>query len=187
LAHDLHRATGMWFLAIMPFTALTGAAMALEVPLTRPALSLISPLTPLPADHPRPCGTPIGFDAAIADAEKLARDRAWPTPASAIFDDRETGEYAVYFYPGPATRGSFLGSPSLHIDACTGALRASEMPGQGSLGDILLQARFALHSGQFLGLPGRLLILLTGLATPLLAASGVVLWALRRRPTGQNT
>jgi uncharacterized iron-regulated membrane protein len=186
LAHDLHRATGMWFMAIMPFTALTGAAMALEVPLTRPALSLISPLAPLPADHPRPCGTPIGLDAAIADAEKLARDRAWPAPAGAIFDDRDTGEYAVYFYPGPATRGSFLGSPTLHIDACTGALRAAEMPGQGSLGDILLQARFALHSGQWLDMPGRLIIMLTGLAVPLLAVSGVVLWALRRRPAGRS-
>jgi uncharacterized iron-regulated membrane protein len=185
LAHDLHRATGMWFLAIMPFTALTGAAMALEIPLTRPALSLISPLAPVPADHPRPCGTPIGLDAAIAAAEHLARDRDWAAPAGAIFDDRDTGEYAVYFYPGPATRGRFLGSPTLHIDACTGALRAAEMPGQGSLGDILLQARFPLHSGQWLGLPGRLLIMVTGLAVPLLAASGVLLWALRRPSAGR--
>ncbi len=185
LAHDLHRATGMWFLAVMPFTALTGAAMALELPLTRPALSLISPLAPLPADQPRPCGSPIGLDAATANAEKLARDRAWPGPASAIFDDRSNGEYAVYFYPGPATRGSFLGSPTLHIDACTGALRAAEMPGRGSLGDILLQARFALHSGQWLGLPGRVLIVLTGLAVPVLVASGMVLWALRLRTVGR--
>ena len=185
LAHGLHRATGMWFLAIMPFTALTGAAMALEAPLTRPALSLISPLAPLPADHPRPCATPIGLDAAIASAQEQARHLAWLAPAGAIFDDRDNGEYAVYFYPGPATRGTFLGSPTLHIDACTGTLRAAELPGQGSLGDILLQARFVLHSGQSLGLPGRLIVALTGLAVPLLAATGVMLWALRRRPAAR--
>jgi uncharacterized iron-regulated membrane protein len=179
--HDLHRALGLWFIVVMPASALTGAALALEAPVVRPLLSLVSPLAPIPSDRPRPCDAAIGLNAAIADAERFARQRGWPGPAGSIFDDREDGEYAVYFFPDTATRGAGLGTPLIHVGRCDGALRQADMPGRGSIGDVLLQARLPLHSGQILGLPGRLTIAATGLAVATLAGTGTATWWQRRR------
>lgn len=41
-----------------------------------------------------------------------------------------------------------------------------------------------MHSGRILGLPGRILISLMGLAVALLSVTGVVIWARKRRSRG---
>ena len=44
-----------------------------------------------------------------------------------------------------------------------------------------MQAQFPLHSGRILGLPGRILVSLLGLAVAMLSLTGVVIWMRKRR------
>jgi uncharacterized iron-regulated membrane protein len=40
---------------------------------------------------------------------------------------------------------------------------------------------FPLHSGQIIGLPGRILISFSGIAVVVLTVTGVIIWAKKRR------
>ena len=55
------------------------------------------------------------------------------------------------------------------------------MPGEGSAGDIFMQAMFPLHSGRILGVGGRVLMSLMGLAVATFSITGVLLWARKRK------
>jgi uncharacterized iron-regulated membrane protein len=55
------------------------------------------------------------------------------------------------------------------------------VPGEGSAGDIFLQAQFPLHSGRIIGLPGRIRISLMGLAVATLSVTGLVIWWRKRQ------
>jgi uncharacterized iron-regulated membrane protein len=44
-----------------------------------------------------------------------------------------------------------------------------------------MQWLFPFHSGQIIGLPGRILISMTGLAVAVLSVTGVMIWAKKRR------
>lgn len=44
-----------------------------------------------------------------------------------------------------------------------------------------MQAQFPLHSGRILGMPGRILVSLLGLALAMLSLTGVVIWVRKRR------
>jgi uncharacterized iron-regulated membrane protein len=44
-----------------------------------------------------------------------------------------------------------------------------------------MQVQFPLHSGRIIGIPGRILVSLLGLAVAMLSLTGVVIWAKKRR------
>lgn len=48
-------------------------------------------------------------------------------------------------------------------------------------GDRFRTRQFPLHSGQGFGLPGRILVCVTGLVPPLLAFTGIWLWLRRTK------
>lgn len=50
----------------------------------------------------------------------------------------------------------------------------------GTAADLFVQARFPVHSGRILGLPGRILISLMGLVVTMLSLTGVVIWWRKR-------
>jgi uncharacterized iron-regulated membrane protein len=92
------------------------------------------------------------------------------------------GVYGIGFFTPDDERGiGSLGNPWLYLDGEDGALLAVEVPGEGTLGDIFMQAQFPLPSGRILGLPGRALISVLGLVVAMLAVTGIVIWAKKRR------
>jgi uncharacterized iron-regulated membrane protein len=117
---------------------------------------------------------------AIADAE--ARRLGWDAPPGGLFHSAEFGVYGVGFYaPGEDHGDAGLGNPWIYVDSRSGELAGAHVPGTGSAGDIFLQAQFPLHSGRIIGLPGRILVSLLGLAVAGLSVTGVVIWARKRR------
>lgn len=56
-----------------------------------------------------------------------------------------------------------------------------EVPGQSTQGQQFHLLQPAIHGGRFLGLPGRILIAILGLAIALLSVTGVVIWWRKRR------
>lgn len=77
--------------------------------------------------------------------------------------------------------GGALGSPVVYLDGLDGRIVGARVPSQGSAGDVFVQLQFPLHSGRIAGLTGRIIISLAGLATPMLAITGVTVWLKRLR------
>lgn len=185
---DLHRSGGVWLWLLLLTLAVTSVSMNLGHEVVRPVVSLVSPLAedPFAARTPRPLDRPasptLTREQVIALASAEARRRGWTAPAGGIFYSPAFDVYGVGFYrPGEDHGDGGLGNPWLYYDGRTGAPVGALTPGQGSAGDIFLQAQFPLHSGRILGLPGRILVSLLGLAVAGLSATGVVIWARKRR------
>ncbi|HEV7351710.1 MAG TPA: PepSY-associated TM helix domain-containing protein [Brevundimonas sp.] len=181
LTLDWHRAAGLWLWLVLLTLAVSGVAFNLEHQVFEPVVSVFSPIAEnrfehAPMDFANPKAPAFGFDAAIEQAR-----RAGGLPATAVssglYYAPEIGGYGVAF--GDAWAPG-LGPTWVYIDGTTGALIEKVTPGEGTAGTIFAQAQLPLHSGRILGLPGRLIIFIAGLATVGLTVTGVALWVRRR-------
>ncbi len=69
----------------------------------------------------------------------------------------------------------------LRFDAQTGALVKADRYAERDFGEIVAGNFYALHTGQFFGLPGRIVMLFSSLAMPLFTVTGLLLYLARRR------
>lgn len=187
LNFDLHRSGGVWLWALLLILAVTSVSMNLNFQVVRPVVSLFSELAPSPfairAPNPpdQPRAPHIGREQVIALAKAEAEKRNWKLPAGGVFYNPEVGIYGVgFFEPGHDHGDGGLGNAWLYFDGQEGRFISALVPGTGSAGDIFMQAQFPLHSGRILGLPGRILVSLMGLAVAMLSVTGVVIWARKR-------
>ena len=188
LVFDLHRSGGVWLFLLMLTIAITSVAMNLEREVMRPLVSLFSTLSPSPlgsratARAGHPIEPRVGLAQALDLARAEARRRAWTQPAGGVSVSSRRGLYGIgFFEPGNSHGNGGLGNAWLYVDAQTGALAGAVVPGTGSAGDIFMQAMFPLHSGRIAGTAGRVLMSLLGVAVAVLSATGVLIWARKRR------
>ena len=185
---DLHRSGGVWVWALLLVLAVTSVGMNLGDEVLRPLIRQVSTLTPTPFETRMPSG-PAQIPAprltraqAVRVAQAEAARRGWTTPAGALFYAPAYGLYGINFFaPGHEHGDVGLGNPWLYVDAVTGQLAGSAVPGSGSAGDIFLQAQFPLHSGRILGLAGRIMISVMGALVAMLSATGLLIWLRKRR------
>ncbi len=183
---DLHRAGGLWLWGLLLMMAVSGVAMNLPEQVFRPVLSLVATLSPSPieiaAKRPAAKGPAlIDYDSAVASARAVAHSRGWQFTPRNVFHYTAFGAYGVGFSRAGEDGETGLGNSFLYIDDRSGKPNAGEIMGEGTAGDVFAQAQFALHSGRILGLPGRILIALLGLAVAGLSGTGVYIWARKRR------
>lgn len=188
LLFDSHRSGGVWIWLLLLTLAVTSVSMNLEREIVRPLVSLVSPLSedPFSTRTARALDEPalpaLSREQMLAIAQAEAKARGWTAPAGGIFYSPLYDIYGVGFYrPGEDHGDGGLGNPWLYFDGRTGEPAGALTPGRGSAGDIFLQAQFPLHSGRILGLPGRIFVSVLGLAVAGLSATGVVIWARKRR------
>ncbi|MFP6862446.1 PepSY-associated TM helix domain-containing protein [Pseudomonas sp.] len=188
LNFDLHRSGGVWIWGLLLILAVTSVSMNLNVQVTRPLVELFSPLTPSPFASRTPVSLDeqkfpgISRDEAVSLAAAEATRLGLEKPAGGVFYSPEFDVYGVGFYTAENDHGDGgLGNPWLYLDGQNGALAGTQIPGTGSAGDIFMQAQFPLHSGRILGMPGRILVSLLGLAVAMLSLTGIVIWAKKRR------
>jgi len=185
LTFDLHRSGGVWLWLLLLTLAVTAVSMNLRSQVMTPIVSWFSTLTPNPFDSRAP-GTPVepGIDRAhvIELAEAEAKRRGWRAPAGALLFSPEYAAYGVGFFEAGHDHGDGgLGNPWLYFDSKDGSPAGADVPGEGSAGDIFMQAQFPIHSGRILGFTGRVLISLLGVLVATLSATGVVIWMRKRR------
>lgn len=185
---DLHRSGGVWAFPLLLVLAITAVSMNLGDELMRPLVAQFSMLSESPFDSrtPQPPEKPIApvltRAQAIERATVQARQRGITAPAGGVFYAADFGVYGVGFYEPDNDHGDGgLGNPWIYLDGRDGAPVGAEIPGEGSAGDIFLQAQFPLHSGRLFGIPGRVAVSLLGLAVAVLSATGVIIWARRRK------
>lgn len=188
LNFDLHRSGGVVLWPLLLLLATTSVSMNLHNEVMRPFVSLFSDLTPsvfqqrTPTALDEPQLATLTREQIIPLAEKEAQRRGWTAPAGGIFYAAHFDVYGVGFYTPENDHGDGgLGNPWLYFDGTSGEYLGGKIPGQGSAGDIFIQAQFPLHSGRILGLPGRIMISVMGLMVAMLSVTGIVIWARKRR------
>ena len=190
---DLHRAGGLWLWLVLLALAVSGVYLNLRSEVFRPAVALVSPLTPTFKEQFRqsPPGQEIepslGFDEMLARARQEAARRGWAEPPGRISYDRRRGTYEVDFRGEQFHDTAGLGAPSLYFDAASGSLIHAEVATEGSAGDIFMRMQFPLHSGQIAGLAGRIVICLAGILTVVLSVTGIVIWWRKRAARAAKT
>ena len=191
--YDLHRAGGVWLFALLLMLAATSVSMNFKEQVMRPVVSWFSALTPSPfaARTPlapeRAAEPQIGVPALLERAHRQAQALGLDAPAGAVFLAAPFGVYGVGLFEGDNSHGDGgLGNPWLYFDMHSGEPVGADIPGRGTAGDIFLQAMFPLHSGRILGLPGRVLISLCGVAVAALSVTGVLIWARKRKARVQR-
>ncbi|WP_075187840.1 PepSY-associated TM helix domain-containing protein [Teredinibacter haidensis] len=184
LNFDLHRSGGVWLWMFMLILAVTSVSMNLGFQVVRPAVNAISPLTPSPFESAVPkekssrtITREEAVNLAMSESEKLDLK----APLGGLFYSRDFNLYGVgFFQPGNGHGDGGLGNPWLYFSAEDGRYLGATIPGQGSAGDIFMQAQFPLHSGRILGVTGRVIVSLLGLAVAGLSVTGVVIWIRKR-------
>ncbi|HRQ06331.1 MAG TPA: PepSY-associated TM helix domain-containing protein [Nitrosomonas halophila] len=187
LNFDLHRSGGVWLWVLLLILATTSISMNLKQEVMRPLVSVFSILTPdpfslrIPNPQDEPIEPAIKKQEIIRIASAEAQKREWSAPPGGLFYDTQHGFYGVTFHePGQDHVEFGLGNSWLYFDGQNGAYLGERIPGSGSAGDIFLEAQFPLHSGRILGLPGRILISLLGIAVAILSVTGIIIWQRKR-------
>ncbi|MES2529995.1 MAG: PepSY-associated TM helix domain-containing protein [Pseudomonadota bacterium] len=188
LNFDLHRSGGVWLWGILLMLAVTSVSLNLGREVMKPVISVFSTVAPTPFEARKPSriDAPVepelSREQAIALAVDHVRALGWNAPPGEIFYAHRFGIYGVsFFFPERDESDDGMGNPWIYLDGVTGRVVSSKVPGTGSAGDVFMQAQLPLHSGRILGMPGRILISITGLAVATLSVTGVILWARKRR------
>lgn len=188
LTFDLHRSGGVWLFLLVLMIAVTSVSMNLNRQVMRPIVDAASALSPspfanrTPAPPERPIEPRVPIDRVLALARAEAPRRGISAPAGGVFLSTEVGVWGVgFFEPGRSHGDGGLGNPWLYFDSLSGEPVGADIPGNGSAGDIFMQAMFPLHSGRIIGVPGRVLMSAMGVVVATLSVTGVLVWVRKRR------
>ncbi|TGN94217.1 PepSY domain-containing protein [Burkholderia sp. USMB20] len=177
--YDLHKIGGVYLLPVVAILIVTG--VLLNMPETfNPMIGRVSPLFVPPTCKGVPGPRQITLDEALNAARQRFSDA---TPRWLETPDGPQGCYRFRLHrqgePGfrfPAT--------TVWVDAYTGTVIGARDVATQSAGDTLLGWLHPLHSGEALGLPGRIAVLVSGFALPLLFVTGVLRW--RQKSTAKR-
>jgi uncharacterized iron-regulated membrane protein len=193
--YDLHRATGMWLVLFLLLMSLSGAYLCFPKQ-GRALVAMVLPTSPSTlrelatsatshgeeaAGRHRNAEIPPAFanpDALVRQAQSLWPDTQW---TRVQIPDNPAKGYDVRLLQGDELRAD-TGDTRVRMSA-TGKVVDVRDPLRASAGDTLLSWLFPLHSGEALGLAGRLAWTVFGLVPLLLFATGLWLWLKRRRAT----
>lgn len=188
-AFDLHRSGGVWLFPLLLILAVTSVAMNLRSELVRPLVSLFSPLTPTPFETRSPGAqariAAVSRQQILQNAQAQAAQLGITRPSGSLFYSSAYGIYGVSFFASETEAG--LGKPWLYFDGANGELISALIPGQGSAGDIFMQAQLPLHSGRILGFTGRVLVSVVGVSVALLSVTGLLIWMRKRRARARSS
>lgn len=172
LLRALHLATGAWVLPMLLLSALTGPYFAYDW-----YKAGVHRLAGQPPPQPRKPGPPPTWPEVEA---------AWAAFGAAVPQWRQ-----VTVRPGKTLAFTYLEPGAAHPRATSrieidpaGTVLKHEKFADKPAGAQLVSSMFAIHSGSWLGWPGRIAMLLGALALPLFALSGWLMFLLRGSRAG---
>lgn len=172
--YDLHRATGAWLFAFLALMSLTGAYLCFPKQ-GRAIVSSVLPTSPAELSKTDANVANASPDALARRAQSLWPDTQWtrvllPNDKTPAFDIRLLQATEIRADTGD-TRVRLRGD---------GTVVDQRDPLRGPAGDRLIAWLFPLHSGEALGLAGRIAWSIFGIAPALLFLTGAWLWWKRR-------
>lgn len=172
-AYSWHRAMGLWAAAPVLLLAVSGSLLVWIVPIKQ-AIGAI-PAAPLAPPH---SGAPVSLALAIERASSVVR----PGATLAVIDLPSLNSPAYrlrLLLPGEPQRT--FGTTTVFVAAADGTvlrvIDALEQP----LSHQVVAWLYPIHTGEILGLPGRIAVMASGAAMLTLMTLGVTLWWRRRR------
>lgn len=186
LVFDVHRSGGVWIWGLLVLLAFSSVSMNLREQLVLPVVNALAPVTPIRAEHraapPAAGRARLPLSAVVGLARSQAARLGWQLPVGGVFYMQAQQVYKVGFFEAGGEHGAGpFGNDYLYLDAFSGELLDIEAAAEGSAGDLFMRLQFPLHSGRILGLPGRIVISLTGLLVAVLSLSGIWIWYRKRR------
>lgn len=175
--YDLHKWAGLVALPLLLVLAVSGSMLGWPQ-LYEPAVGLLG----RPAAWPRPATRSAGPRLPID--EVLAKVQArWPQARLRWVDVPGNDPAATYRVRMqlPGEPGARFPASYAWVDASTGAVLAVRTPAQLKGPDLLNRWLHPLHSGEALGLTGRVLVCVAGLLPLALAVTGTLRWQHKRR------
>lgn len=184
LNFDLHRASGLWLYPVLLMLAFSSIYFNLRREVFDPLLSVFTTQTQRPYEQPpleKPLWNPVlSWDRAIASAQHILEEKAISYRLGSMHYNPQQGYYRIGFKTNfdlsPDRPGAWV-----YVDGNSGKLLHLHLVGIGTLGDVIADWQFFLHSGKAFGWIGRLVIFASGLLVALLAVTGVVIWLRKRR------
>ncbi|TWI06840.1 PepSY-associated TM helix domain-containing protein [Aerolutibacter ruishenii] len=184
--YDLHRAGGLWLLAFLLLMAVSGAYLCFP----KQGRAVVAAVLPSPSSQSqssrgaptnsqRPCGHVDGQfspDALVTCAEQLWPSATWSRVG---LPARDGDPFEVRLLQAGEPRMD-TGDTRVRVHA-DGRIAEVRDPLNAPAGDTLIAWLFPLHSGEALGMAGRMLWTLFGLLPGLLFATGAWLWWQRRQ------
>lgn len=171
---DLHKTTGIVSAVVLAVVCFTGVYM--EFPeWFRSAVSIALPLSPEPPElksDEKSSRSALTADQAIQIAQEKFPHARWdhmhpPAGAAGVFE-------VALRQPDEIQRS--YGRTQVYIDQYSGQIIEVVNPSESTAADAFFAAQFPLHNGEAFGLPGKILVLLSGLAPAALYVSGLCLW-----------
>ncbi len=174
--YDLHKLNGIYALIFLLILVATGTL--LDFPWVEPMVGSISQLYEPPRTDSvsNQVSARISVDQAVAIGQARfpnARVKWIETPNGL------TGSYRINLWQQGEPSRRFP-KTNVWIDQYTGHVLSSRDIKDDSAGDTFLRWLHPLHSGQVLGLPGRILVCLSGLIPLVLYVTGITMWWRRR-------
>jgi uncharacterized iron-regulated membrane protein len=181
LTYDLHKTAGVYSGVVLLAVLLSGVYMNLPTQFVW-TVQRFSPATrgedSTPTSAVLPETAPIGLDRAVALAQAQYPEGKLNWVA---LPRSETGTYTVSFRDVPEL-SHFWSERHISIDQYRGAVLDVRAPNtRRSAGETFIDWQWPLHSGQAFGMTGRILVFLTGIACPMLYATGFIRWRQKRR------
>ena len=174
LIFDLHRASGFYSAPVLLVVAFTGIYLALPATVR----SLVAVVAPLADTRPPRASAP-------ADGAMLDPDQAIAV-ARSVFPDGQLRRvnlpsgpnqaYVVAFQRAPDVARTSGGRSVVGVDPYRGDVLSISDGAKAPAGNIFINWQLPLHSGSAFGLPGRMLVFVSGLIATLLAVSGLLVW-----------
>jgi len=185
---DMHRAFGLWTWLLLIILAFSALALNLRREVFMPVMKSAFTLTPAPSDLrsrlpvAQQLPPKVSYEQVLELAVEEARVQDWQEPVGRISYSAAFQLFNVDFYYPEADHGvAGAGHKRLYYDGVDGHFVGKRIPWEGTVGDVIVQAQFPLHSGRILGVPGRILISVMGLVVAMLSVTGVYLWWKKRK------
>jgi uncharacterized iron-regulated membrane protein len=181
LNFDLHRAGGLWFLALLLTTSVSGIYLTVGKETIRPLVAQFAILTPPPGKSLRQVPvnsltTRLSFDDAKRIAITYMPQKASQYRAIEVRYMASQQMFRTKFMDMSSNNWLRMPEERMYIDANSGKKIAQYGFLQGSIADKLLFLQLPLHSGKILGSIGQGIMLVFGIMTLLISVTGIIIW-----------
>lgn len=180
---DIHRASGLWLWIVIFILAMTSVSLNLGEEIVRPVVRIFAQMDDAewlpPATQPPRSDAPprITYATAVSHALGALPEESRDLTVAYLSYVKDRNVYWVALKP-PGRENAFLRleHTQVFVDGDTGDIRRMRSYEAGKAGDKFMDWQFPLHTGQILGLPGRILICLAGVLVLVLSITGVIVW-----------